>query len=133
MAPSATDPEPEYVEFSHDGSWGHKREVLKGERAKPTFEEIPLVDMAGAFSDDFESRLRVAKDIAHACENVGFFYIKNHGVPHELMDETMESAKAHFKKPLDVKMREFIYNSKDMRGYEPVHSAQVDPNKAKGG
>jgi hypothetical protein len=34
---------------------------------------------------------------------------------------------------VDVKMREHIYKSKDMRGYEPVHGANVDPRKPKGG
>lgn len=134
MAPSAIDPdpEPEYVLFSHDGSWGHKREVLRGERAKSTFEEIPVVDMTGSFSDDVNVRLKVAKEIATACEQVGFFYIKNHGIPQELMDETMEAARKHFDKPIESKMNQHIYRSKDMRGYEPVHGANVDPN-TKGG
>ncbi|KAJ9142990.1 Oxoglutarate/iron-dependent oxygenase [Pleurostoma richardsiae] len=132
MAPSAIDPEPEYVEFSHEGSWGHKREVLKGDRAKPTFEEIPLIDVAGSFSDNFDDRLKVAKQIANACEQVGFFYIKNHGISQQLMDGTMDAARRYFDKPVDVKMREHIYKSKDMRGYEPVHGANVDPRKPKG-
>jgi len=131
MAPIALSPEPEepdYVVFSHDGSWGHKREVLKGDRAKKTFHEIPIVDMAGSFSDDFETRLKVANSIRDACQQVGFFYIKDHGIPQELMDETMDAARQHFEKPLDVKMGEHIFKSKDMRGYEPVHGANVDPN-----
>ena len=134
MAPSAIDPdpEPEYVVFSHDGSWGHKREVLRGDRAKSTFEEIPIIDMTGSFSDDVNVRRKVAKEIATACEQVGFFYIKNHGIPQELMDETMGAARKHFDKPFEAKMREHIYKSKDMRGYEPVHGANVDPN-TKGG
>ncbi|KAL4876886.1 hypothetical protein BJY04DRAFT_231182 [Aspergillus karnatakaensis] len=132
MAPIAVSPEPEYVEFSHDGSWGHKREVLKGDRAKPTFEQIPVIDMSGSFSSDLETRLQVAKEIAHACEHVGFFYVKNHGIPEELMQETIGVAQRFFEKCTDEKMRYHIYNSKDLRGYEPVHGAQVDPNKPLG-
>ncbi|OAA59660.1 Oxoglutarate/iron-dependent oxygenase [Niveomyces insectorum RCEF 264] len=129
MAPSAISPEPEaeYVEFSHDGYWGHKREVLRGARAKPTFEELPIIDISGSFSDDFDVRLKVAKDIANACEKVGFFYIVNHGISQELLDGTMGAARKYFEKPLDEKMKEHIYKSKDLRGYEPVHGANVDP------
>ena len=67
MAPSAIDPEPEpeYVVFSYDGSWGHKREVLKGSRAKSTFEEIPIVDMSDSFSSGYTVRLKVAKKDRH--------------------------------------------------------------------
>ena len=124
--------EPEYVEFSHDGSWGHKREVLRGVRAKPTFEELPIIDMSGSFSDSFDTRLQVAQNIARACEQVGFFYIVNHGIPQELMNDTMAAARAYFEKPLDDKMKDHIYKSKDLRGYEPVHGANVDP-RTKGG
>ncbi|KAH8810821.1 hypothetical protein F5884DRAFT_260881 [Xylogone sp. PMI_703] len=131
MAPSAIpseSEEPEYVVFSHDGTWGHKREVLKGAKAKPTFQSIPIVDIAGSYSDDLETRLKVANNIRDACQQVGFFYIKNHGIPQELMDETMDAARRHFEKPLEEKMREHIFKSKDLRGYEPVHGANVDPN-----
>lgn len=133
MAPSAISTEPEYVTFSESGQWGHKREILRGDKAKPTFTEIPIVDMTDAFSDEFELRLKVAKNIASACEKVGFFYIKNHGVPQQLMDDTMDAARKFFKKPVDVKMQEHIYNSKDLRGYEPVHGANIDPSKPLGG
>lgn len=132
MARGALLDSPGYVEFSHDGSWGHKREILSGSRANPTFSEIPVVDLSGAFSEDFTTRLKVAKTIAHACENVGFFYIKNHGISEQLMDDTLSAAKGYFGKDLDTKMREHIYNSKDLRGYEPVNGANVDP-RTKGG
>lgn len=132
MAPAAILHDPEYVEFSHQGSWGHRREVLKGEKAKPTFQEIPMIDMTSAFSDDFFARLEVAKSIAYACENVGFFYLKNHRIPRDLMEEIMDASRRYFEKPMEQKMQEHIYKSKDLRGYEPVHGANVDPN-TKGG
>ena len=40
----------------------------------------------------------------------------------------MEAAWKHFDKPFETKMRQHIYKSKDIRGYEPMHGANVDPN-----
>ncbi|CAK7197779.1 hypothetical protein SEUCBS139899_000427 [Sporothrix eucalyptigena] len=108
MAPSDISPEPQYVEFSHDGAWGHKREIPRGSRAKPTFEELPVIDMSGSFSDNPETRLRVAQDIARACEQVGFFYVVNHGIPQQLMDDTVDAARKYFEKPLEDKMKDHI-------------------------
>lgn len=125
--------EPEYVYFSHDGRWGHKREVLRGSRRKATFSEIPMIDLAGLYSEKLENRRQVANKIANACENVGFFYVKNHGISQELIDATVESNKKFFEKPLEIKMKEHVYKSRNLRGYEPVHGARVDPGTSAGG
>lgn len=130
-APAQT--EPEYVEFSYDGKWGHKREVLKGSRRKETFTEIPVIDVADLYSDNLEDRRGVAKEIVRACEKVGFFYIKNHGISQDLIDATVDSNKKFFQKPLEEKMKEHVYKSRNLRGYEPVHGARVDANTAAGG
>ncbi|KAF2092452.1 Clavaminate synthase-like protein [Rhizodiscina lignyota] len=127
-----TQAEPEYVYFHYDGVWGHKREVLKGSCRKQTFTEIPVVDIARLYSQDVEERIGVAKEIIHACENVGFFYIQNHGIPQDLIHGTLESNKKYFNKPLDEKMQQYIYKSRNLRGYEPVHGARVDATKATG-
>ncbi|KAE8443405.1 hypothetical protein EG329_001886 [Mollisiaceae sp. DMI_Dod_QoI] len=120
--------QPEYVYFHYDGDWGHKREVLKGDKKKKTFTEIPVIDVSGIWSDDFKVRLKVANEVAEACESCGFFYVKNHGIDQKLIEETIESNKRYFAKPLEVKMREHIYKSRTLRGYEPVHGAKLDMN-----
>lgn len=91
-----------------------------------------MIDMGGAFSDNFTARLEVAKSIADVCESVGFFYLKNHGIAQELMDETLEASRKYFSKSTAEKMQQHIYKSRDLRGYEPIHGANVDPN-TKGG
>lgn len=63
--------EPKYEYFFKDNHWNNKREILTGEKAVETFEEIPVVDVAGIFSDSFEERLRVAQEIAVICKEVG--------------------------------------------------------------
>lgn len=124
--------EPEYVYFHYDGKYGHRREVLNGDKQKSTFTEIPLVDIDGIFSEDPAERLCVAREIAKACKQCGFFYIKNHGVEQDLIDETFNTTKDYFDQPLEKKMEQWIYKNKDLKGYEPVHGARLDDTKPKG-
>lgn len=130
---ATTQIETEYVYFHYDGEWGHKREVLKGDRAKKTFTSLPIVDLGDLSSENLENRRRVAKEMVDACENTGFFYIKNHGIDQSLIDRTLESNRKYFEKPVDVKMREHIYKSRNLRGYEPMHGAILDATKPAGG
>lgn len=125
--------QPEYVYFHHDGAWGHKREVLHGEKTKATFTKIPVIDIGRLYSNDIVARKSVAREIVHACENVGFFYIKNHGIDEHLINATLESNRRFFAKPEEVKMKQHIYKSKNVRGYEPVHGARLDITKPLGG
>ncbi|RDW59224.1 oxoglutarate oxygenase [Coleophoma crateriformis] len=118
--------EPEYVYYFYDGAWGAKREVLTGAQAKETFSQIPIIDISRIYSEKLEERASLAQEIATACEKVGFFYIKEHGIPEELINATMDSTKKYFDQPTEVKMQEHIYLSRNLRGYEPVHGAQLD-------
>jgi hypothetical protein len=49
--------------------------------------DIPVVDFAKATNGTREEKERVAKSIDDAFRNVGFVYLKNHGVPLEMVDE----------------------------------------------
>ncbi|KAL7922744.1 hypothetical protein ACQKWADRAFT_326664 [Trichoderma austrokoningii] len=48
---------------------------------------IPVVDFALARTGSEEDRQRVARELYDAFKNVGFAYVKNHGVPQEAVDE----------------------------------------------
>lgn len=48
---------------------------------------IPVVDFTLAHTGSKEDRRRVAKELYEAFKNVGFAYVKNHGVPQEVVDE----------------------------------------------
>jgi len=41
---------------------------------------IPLIDLT-PYKEGSENTKEIALAIREACKNVGFFYIKNHGVP----------------------------------------------------
>lgn len=67
------------------------RDVLNTEPRDATEEEVPIVDLAGLFSST-ESRKEIAKAVRTAGTNMGFFYIKNHGID----DRVITKAKSQF-------------------------------------
>ena len=42
---------------------------------------IPVIDFGPYFAGEPGALERIAAEVGHACENVGFFYAPNHGVP----------------------------------------------------
>ncbi|RDW92672.1 hypothetical protein BP5796_02066 [Coleophoma crateriformis] len=127
---SATQPQYEY--FYQDGRFGAKREVLTGNKAFKTFTEIPIVDLAPAYSDKLEVRKQVARKIAEVFETVGFIYIKNHGVDQAIIDEAYRVTKEYFDLPTEKKMQNFNYKNDGLRGYEALYSARLDERFKKG-
>jgi hypothetical protein len=51
--------------------------------------QIPVIDYGPYFADAPGALERVAAEVAHACEHIGFFYALNHGVPNELIDRAL--------------------------------------------
>ncbi|KZT57771.1 Clavaminate synthase-like protein [Calocera cornea HHB12733] len=122
--------EPEYVYFSYEGQFNGRRLVSPSSSSssdQSTFTSIPVVDIAPLLSPLSSARFDAAQQLASACENVGFLYLTGHGIPPELVQQAFGAARAYFALPLERKMREWIYGSPHLRGYEPVHGARVDP------
>jgi len=68
------------------------------------FHEIPTIDIAPLFGADGAARLATAKEIGHACETVGFFYIRNHGVPGAMIDRAYERSRQFHASPAEMKL-----------------------------
>lgn len=98
---------------------------------KVDFTEIPQIDFGPMASEDIADRLKVAAALKDACMNVGFFYLRNHGVPQEVIDATFDAAKRFFATPFEEKMRIHIRQSNNHRGYGPLLEENTDPT-AKG-
>ncbi|OMO58278.1 Isopenicillin N synthase [Corchorus olitorius] len=64
--------------------------------------------------------------LKQACLDCGFFYVVNHGISQEFMDEVFAQSKTFFNLPLNVKM-ELLRNEKH-RGYTPVLDELLDPD-----
>ncbi|MFH3478791.1 isopenicillin N synthase family dioxygenase [Xanthobacter variabilis] len=83
------------------------------------FTSIPLVDMSGLRSDDAAERTRVARELGEAARTVGFVYLTGHGIPQQKFDAVLAMAKTFFSLPLAEKMKVYIGNSTNHRGYVP--------------
>jgi non-haem dioxygenase in morphine synthesis N-terminal len=121
MAPSALlpDPEPEYI-IVHAGKGTIKRQILTGDKKKPTFESITQVDFSNMDSPSFDQRKAVAKEVGAAFRNSGFLYAKNHGIPEDLQEELYRVIREFFDLPLEEKMKV----SKGLGGYKTLKADQ---------
>ena len=90
------------------------------------FTEIPIIDVSQLLSGD--NPMQVASQIGDACEKVGFFYIKDHGVDQQLIDEMYALSKAFFKLPYEEKNKlNVVKSGRTLRGYIPMYAENVDP------
>lgn len=104
---------------------------MSGIDSKQTsFHEIPIVDVA-ALIDGSDSET-VAREIGWICEHVGFLYIRNHGVPEDLIKALYHEAQAFFARPVAEKMDLAIEKSgQTLRGYIPMYGENVDPQNTR--
>jgi isopenicillin N synthase-like dioxygenase len=84
------------------------------------FDSIPTVDIAPLFGDDRGARLATAKTIGQACETVGFFYIRNHGVDEALIENAYELSRRFHESSGELKQRVHVSRSAGTRGWIPV-------------
>ncbi|EGN98192.1 hypothetical protein SERLA73DRAFT_183109 [Serpula lacrymans var. lacrymans S7.3] len=97
---------------------------------KPTdhvFQDIPIIDLQNATSEHFSLRRALANEIRDACINVGFFYIKNHGIPENIIEATLSSAKNFFDLPISAKTELDIHKSSNFKGYTALLGENTDP------
>jgi isopenicillin N synthase-like dioxygenase len=95
------------------------------------FEEIPIIDLAPMLGSDLAAKRALAAEIRQACIEIGFFYIRNHGVAQALIDATFAECPRFFGLPLDDKMAIHVRHSLNNSGYTPLLEENTDPT-AKG-
>lgn len=101
---------------------------LRAHRA--SFDKLPVVDIAPLL--DGSDPAKVAKEINWALSNVGFMYVKNHGVDPHLISGAFAQTKAFFDLPLEEKMKLHVGNSGvALRGYIEMFGENTDPEKTK--
>jgi isopenicillin N synthase-like dioxygenase len=91
------------------------------------FEEIPIIDFAPMLGSDLAAKQALAAELRHACTEIGFFYIRNHGVAQELIDATFAECPRFFGLPLDEKMAIHVRHSLNNSGYTPLLEENTDP------
>jgi isopenicillin N synthase-like dioxygenase len=86
--------------------------------------QIPVIDIGGLFSHDREAAARtIARAIAAAARDTGFFYIANHGVPAELIAGIFEANRSFHAQPLEAKLP--LKLNAWHRGYQPMGSTRL--------
>jgi isopenicillin N synthase-like dioxygenase len=96
---------------------------------------LDIIDLAGLGSCDPAAVRRVAAELGRACREVGFFYVRNHGVPAALLTDMFACSQAFFAAPHAVKDELSIARSPHNRGYvgiatESLNLVQADLKEA---
>jgi len=97
-----------------------------------TLEEIPIVDLGGAQSEDAEEMAKAASAIKTAATTYGFFYIKNHGIPENVIGEAFAHAKRFFLQSQEEKMLVHSRLDSFRNGFAPVGSGQINRSETIG-
>ena len=79
--------------------------------------DLPIIDFGGFISGGAENQKRIADEIGQAAENIGFFVLKNHGLPRLVRSEAFDMAARFFDLPEDQKRRIEISLSPCHRGW----------------
>jgi isopenicillin N synthase-like dioxygenase len=96
-------------------------DVYRANSPRESFRELPVIDLAPLSGGDSAATMQVAEAIRLACSRVGFFYIKNHGIPQELIARAYSGAKRFFDLSDDEKQRYHISKSTAHRGFIPLY------------
>lgn len=121
------DPDDVNYVYYHEGGAPGRRPILTGADAKPTFTELPRIDLGRLYSTEPADRRALASEIDVAFRDVGFFYATNHGVDTVVVDDMFAAMRRYFALPLDVKMEAHSRGNRKFRGYEPLFSTKLDP------
>jgi len=65
---------------------------------------IPMLDVAAYFAGDAKELPRLGRELRHAFENVGFYYLRGHGIPQSLIDAVFEQAARFHAQPMERKL-----------------------------
>ncbi|GMQ07163.1 hypothetical protein CsSME_00051476 [Camellia sinensis var. sinensis] len=93
--------------------------ALEAPRDFENFSALNCIDLS---SPDILNSVSLLKQ---ACLDSGFFYVINHGISQEFMDEVFYQSKSFFDLPVSEKMK--VLRNKKHRGYTPLFNQSLDP------
>ncbi|KAG1822685.1 uncharacterized protein BJ212DRAFT_1444963 [Suillus subaureus] len=91
------------------------------------FQDIPVIDLSCATNLDENEKKVLAYQIRDACMSVGFFYVKNHGIPAECVDTILEVNKEYLKLPTEEKLKLNHEAVANFKGYIPLLDSNIEP------
>lgn len=91
-------------------------------------EVIPVLDLGDYLAGVDGAAARLAGELREAQERIGFFYIRNHGVPQDLIDAMFaETARFH---ALPAERKLVIRIDAQQTGYAPIRASEVKDGEA---
>ena len=91
---------------------------------------LPVIDVSGLASDELSARARVASELGHACREIGFFYVVNHGIPETTRAAMFAASREFFALPVVAKEEYSIKRSPHNRGYVALEGERLDETAA---
>jgi isopenicillin N synthase-like dioxygenase len=88
---------------------------------KLAFTDVPVVDLAPAWSGDADKRRALAAEIAEVCGRVGFLYITNHRIAAADIDAIFKTAADFHNLPLETKMASSMARNANAQGQGYLH------------
>ncbi|MGA8196133.1 MAG: 2-oxoglutarate and iron-dependent oxygenase domain-containing protein [Acetobacteraceae bacterium] len=82
---------------------------------------IPVIDYGPYFAGEPGALERLAEDVRYACENIGFFYALNHGVPRDVIDRGFAASRRFHALPLETKL--MLRLNENNIGYMPMNAS----------
>src|SRR5689334_22313647 len=82
---------------------------------------IPVIDYGPFFAGEPGALPRLAREVARACEQIGFFYIRNHGIDQALVDRAFAASRRFHALPLPQKLA--LRLNENNIGYLPVNAS----------
>ncbi|KAI5477351.1 hypothetical protein MNV49_006493 [Pseudohyphozyma bogoriensis] len=102
--------------------------LISSDVSAQAFTALPIIDLTNIQSESVEARKALAAQIQEAAISCGFFYIKNHGVSQQTLDNVFAQSKKFFAQPVEKKMLVDMSKSTSFKGYLPLGGEQVDPD-----
>ena len=99
--------------------------ALEAVRVSPA--TLPIIDVGGLLSNKLTDRQAVGARLHEACLDKGFFYIRNHGIPDDLVAAVFAEAERFFALPASEKAALDKAHSLANRGYEPLSGQALEP------
>ncbi len=90
---------------------------------------VPVIDFSAFAGADTSRQAETAAEISRACREIGFFYLKNHGVDSMLLEDMFRASADFFDQPQDIKKDVAWRSAEENLGYVAIGRESLDPNQ----
>ncbi len=92
-------------------------------------DSIPVIDFESFAKGCVSDRQKVAQEIYSACREVGFMYLKNHGVSKASVERIFQQSQKFFALPLETKQQLAWSSEFSNRGYVGIKRERLNPER----